>query len=489
MTKPVAQYLARHAEPEARAAARLSGTWGHALVVPAYGETESLFRLLGSVPAGPRGGVLIVVVLNAREDSPPRIHEGNAFARERLARELPEIETMGDGPPMRAHRLLAGTLLEIDRAAAGHFLPEKQGVGLARKIGNDVVLALRSEGRIVSPWIHNTDADALLPRDYFDQLEPVDPDGVGAAVYYFEHRFEKDEALAEAARLYEISLRYYVLGLAWAGSPYAYQSMGSCLAIPSDSYAAVRGFPKKNAAEDFYVLDKLAKVGAIVRGGATPVLLEGRLSDRVPFGTGRALRDLTGRRGGIERFRLDHPLVFGHLAAWLRVLSAIARTRGDLAAAFRQLPAGTPYFRADLIERVLADMGAFEAVRRAVAETPDPSALRRRLHTWFDAFRTLKFLHALRDGGFPAVPYRQALTEAPFTSLLASTDEDSESMRRGLAAEERLLASTRAGIASVDPSDADLPSGGEHDSDAGASDSDPEGLDPDPSDLDSGPDA
>ncbi len=464
-TRPVAQYLARQAEPEAKILADggLRETYGHALVIPAYGETESLFRLLGSVPAGPRGNVLIVLVLNARADSPARVHEANAFVRDRLTRELPEIETLSGTPSIRAHRLPAGMLVEIDRAAAPHFLPEKQGVGLARKIGNDAVLALRSEGRVASPWIHNTDADTLLPRDYFDQLEPVSPSpspspspppspsGVGAAIYFYEHRFDEDPALAEAGRLYEISLRYYVLGLAWAGSPYAYQSMGSCLAIPSESYAAVRGFPKKNAAEDFYVLDKLAKVGEIVRLAGTPLVLEGRPSDRVPFGTGRALRDLTGRRGGLDHFRLFHPLVFGHLAAWLRVLSAVARSRGDLAAGFRELPAGTPFFRADLIEDALTRMGAFDAIRRAVAETPDPPALLRRLHTWFDAFRTLKFIHALRDGGFPSIPYRQALTEAPFTNLVSSAlaDEDAESFRRQLAEEERRLAATRAGVTAV----------------------------------------
>jgi hypothetical protein len=67
----VSQYLGRHAEPEARVVAEsltLQGSWGHALVVPAYGEETSLFPLLGSVPAGPLGEVLIVVVLNARAD-------------------------------------------------------------------------------------------------------------------------------------------------------------------------------------------------------------------------------------------------------------------------------------------------------------------------------------------------------------------------------------------------------------------------------------
>lgn len=449
----VSQYLQRHAEPEAKAAASLEGSWGHALVIPAYGEETSLFPLLGSVPAGPRGGVLIAVVLNAREDSPRKVHAANEAVRSRILRELPEFATLSEAPAtsIRAHRMPGGTMLVLDRAVPGSFLPEGQGVGLARKIGNDAVLALAAAGRVASPWLHNTDADVILPGDYFDQLEGVGADGVGAAIYAWDHRFEDDPALAEAGRLYEISLRYYVLGLAWAGSPYAYQSMGSALAIPAASYAAVRGFPKKNAAEDFYVLDKLAKVGEIVRLNGARLLLEGRPSDRVPFGTGRALLDLSGKKGGLERFRLYHPLVFAHLGQWLRVLDTVARSGGSLEAGLAALPSGNPFFRADLLEEALGKLGAFEAVREALGAAKDPVALRRRLHTWFDAFRTLKLVHALRDAGFPSMHWRQALTEAPFTNLVSSTDEETDTLRRELAAEEARLSATRAGVPALEP--------------------------------------
>jgi hypothetical protein len=387
-------------------------------------------------------------VLNARADSPAKIHRANEAVRARILRELPDFVQVSESPTphIRAHRLAAGTLLVVDRASEGAYLPEGQGVGLARKIGNDAVLALASTGRVKSPWLHNTDADVILPADYFDQLASVDAGGVGAAIYAWDHRFEDDPTLAEAGRLYEISLRYYVLGLAWAGSPYAYQSMGSALAIPFQSYAAVRGFPRKNAAEDFYVLDKLAKVGEIVRLDGGRLLLEGRPSDRVPFGTGRALLDLVGKKNGLERFRLYHPLVFAHLAQWLRVLDAVARSGGSLEAGLAEMPTGNPFFRADLLEEALGKLGAFEAVREALGATKDARALRRRLHEWFDAFRTLKLVHALRDAGLPSMDWRQALTEAPFTNLTSSTDEETDTLRKELVAEEAKLAATRVGV-------------------------------------------
>ena len=453
MADPLKQYLSRHAEPEAAAADALDGSFGHVLIVPAYGERESLFATLGSVREGPRGPTLIVVVLNAREHSPPAIHEANAAARERLrsnATGATASSTVSAELGIESLDYPHGRIVVVDRASPGRFLPEGQGVGLARKIGNDLALRLSAAGRIAAGWLHNTDADTVLPEDYFDQTEAREGDEAAAAVYFFEHRFEPDERLALAARLYEISLRYYVLGLAWAGSPYAYEAMGSCIAIRPAAYAAVRGFPRKNAAEDFYVLDKLAKTGPILRFGGAPVLLEGRISERVPFGTGKALSQLLSKKRGLEGFRLYHPAVFGHLAAWLRVLDETAKSGGRAEAALGELPPANPFFRADVLLAALERMGAFPAVREAIAESTTERAMRRRFHTWFDAFRTLKLVHALRDEGLPSMTWREALAEAPFTGLAASTVEDPEPLRKLLAAEERKLSEEPAGTVEVE---------------------------------------
>jgi hypothetical protein len=446
-SKPVAQYLQRHAEPEAVAADALSGEFCHALVIPSYGEGQSLFDTLGSVPQGPAGKTLILVVLNARQDSPAPVHEANEAARERLASAASDARAIAADPPITDFAFAHGRLVLVDRALTGHFLPEGQGVGLGRKIGSDFALRLHAAARVASPWIHNTDADTILSNDYFDQTAKIPQAGNAAALYFFEHRFGEEAVLAEAARLYEISLRYYTLGLAWAGSPYAYEAMGSCLAVRPGAYAEVRGFPKKNAAEDFYVLNKLAKVGSIVRLAGRPLVLDGRLSDRVPFGTGRALSDLVSRRRALAGFPLYHPAVFAHLAAWLRVLEASAKSGGRVEDAIGELPRSSPFFRTELLVDSLERMGAFPAMREAIDRSSgDPATMLRHFHTWFDAFRTLRLVHALRDGGLTSLHYREALAEAPFTGLSTSTEDDSEILRRALAGEERKLSEAPAGL-------------------------------------------
>jgi hypothetical protein len=447
MADPLKQYLSRYAEPEAAAADALPGDFGHALIVPAYGERESLFATLGSVREGSRGETLIVVVLNAREDSPADVHEANTAARDRLRAGASEAALVSAELGVESLRYPHGRVILVDRASPGRYLPEGQGVGLARKIGNDLALRLSASNRLAAGWLHNTDADTVLPDDYFDQTDAREDEDCAAAIYFFEHRFDPDERLALAARLYEISLRYYVLGLAWAGSPYAYEAMGSCIAVRPVAYARVRGFPKKNAAEDFYVLDKLAKVGSILRLGGAPLLLEGRISERVPFGTGKALSRLLSSRRGLEGFTLYHPAVFAHLAAWLRVLDQTASSGGRAEAALAELPQGNPFFRADVLLAALERMKALPAIRKAIEESTTPDAMRRRFHTWFDAFRTLKLVHALRDEGLPSLAWRDALGEAPFTGLSSSTVEEPEPLRKRLAAEERKLSEEPAGVA------------------------------------------
>ncbi|MDQ5858865.1 MAG: hypothetical protein M3542_11395 [Acidobacteriota bacterium] len=450
MSETIAEYLAHRAEPEATLAHRIAGTFGHALEIPAYGEEETLFNALASVPAGPEGDVLIVVVLNARGDSPASVHRANAAARTKLA-SLGSRTKISSHPDVHVSDHPHGKILVIDRGAAGAYLPRIQGIGLARKIGFDLVLALHALGRIASPWIHATDADVRLPADYFEQVAAIDTTVTGAALYFFRHLFPGDEEVARAGRLYEISLRYDTLGLAWAGSPYAYQNMGSCLAIPAAAYAAVGGFPMTNAIEDVTILNALAKIGRIERLGGAPVGLDGRTSTRVPVSTGQAVSAIVSKRGAADSFRLHHPLAFAHLAAWLRVLSAVARRGEDVPAALEILPLGSPFFRADVLEEALRDVDAFAAVRDAIREPGDERERLLRLHRWFDGFRTRRLLESLRDSGLPALPYLQALSEAPFTGLTYETDLDLVEIGDTLAAEERRLSASPAGVPSLEP--------------------------------------
>ena len=102
---------------------------------------------------------------------------------------------------------------------------------------------------------------------------------------------------------------------------YGFTTIGSLITVNPEHYAKVRGFPKRDAAEDFYLLNKMAKVGAVRSIQAPIVEIEARLSTRVPFGTGPALAKIL--ESGIEDYLFYHPMVFEELRAFLDGFSSL----------------------------------------------------------------------------------------------------------------------------------------------------------------------
>lgn len=418
--KAVRKYLERHAEPEVREVERLgrrTPAFGHALCIPAYGEHDSLFQTLDAVPTGPAGDNLIVLVVNETVDAPEWVRQSNGHALARLRRELgPALRS---ATHMECFRHPTGELWLLDRTASGNPLPQGQGVGLARKIASDVALALDSAGGLISPWLHCTDADALLPGDYFERSAALDPlagTAPTALLYDFRHSRMSDPDIDRAALRYEIFLRYYVLGLHAAGSPWAHQSLGSTLALAPVAYAQVRGFPKRRAAEDFHLLAKLAKLGPLLPMRGAPIHLSGRPSTRVPFGTGVGVARELERIAAGEPYPVYDPQVFRGIESWLACLRELAtplsgsraHDESSIRRALERHAKRCDFAHGDLLWKLLAEGGEAEHAIRASAQGI------RRLHEGFDALRTLRLIHRLRDGALPSRPLIEALETAPF---------------------------------------------------------------------------
>jgi hypothetical protein len=412
-----AKYFARYAEPEAKLAHGLSERYLAALVVPVCGEAPSLLDGFAAALSRASERTLLVLVVNATDAAGSEIHAENQRLLQHLGALFPSASTLSQGG-VAAHAWLGHAkhhdLLWLDRASVGVRLPAREGVGLARKLGGDLTAALWARGQLACPLIASSDADVTLPADYFDRLtEPVAESSASAAwLWPYRHEPGGDAAIDAATVLYEISLRYYVLGLASAGSCYAYQSVGSTLCVAASAYLSVRGVPKREAAEDFHLLDKLAKVGPLRRPAVTPVRIRARASERVPFGTGRRSREIVGELASGRDFLLYSPRIFTALGAVLEGLSAFAQT-GNVAALEEAVQFHVPEI-AEHVKLVLSELGAFAALANASGQAPTGSVLRRRVHTWFDSLRTLRFVHRLRERCLPSLPWRVALDAAPF---------------------------------------------------------------------------
>jgi hypothetical protein len=322
----VAHYLGRYA----RAVAPIAGHFSHGITVPAFREEPDFLEHLP-------GPCLVVLVIN----QPGAAGDANHRMLHRY--------------PPGVHRVGANTVWS-------HFAVLEHGVGEARKIGLDTLLSLWARGQLASPWLCTTDADAQLPEDYFDRL----PDSGAACTFPFVHRCDPQHPVGQ----YERALRHYVAGLRWAGSPYAFHSIGSTLAMHAEAYAAVRGCPRRPGGEDFHLLNKLRKVGAVHTLPGAPIRLSARRSSRTPYGTGQ-------QQGRIQL--AYHPETFAALAAHLS--AALAE----------------------------ASWGA--ARPRWLRDNPDPE---RAFHAHFDGLCTLQFIHRERDARWPSLPVADAEALAPW---------------------------------------------------------------------------
>lgn len=449
--KALAKYAEHYSEREARGLTGWGETFGHVLVIPAYDEAEALTRSLAQLPSGPLGNILIILVINAPEDASPQSQERTREVLVELRRQLGPGKAVGVSQTMELMDHPLGRVLAIDRCSPSRLLPKGQGVGLARKIGCDAALSLHSRGKILSSWIHTTDADVLLPADYFFRAAPQGRRRPAAALLYPSwHQCETDPVLADAMRRYEIFLRYYVLGLAHAGSPYAFQTLGSTLAIDSLAYAQVRGFPRRAAGEDFYILGKLAKVGQVLRLAGEPIQISGRFSHRVPFGTGAALGQIAPALSAGQQYRIYSPEVFRYLRAWSKAFARFAQAGGEKTprGALEEAASSEPTVSFDLLLSTARDLGILEAMRRSAVIASDAFTLSRHLHTWFDAFRTLKLIHYLTQQAFPRRELLQAIRSADFIDPASSATSSLETLRVNLAvAEARLPAAM--GLASM----------------------------------------
>jgi len=171
-------------------------------------------------------------------------------------------------------------------------LPKKHaGAGLARKIGMDEACmqfnALNKPGGIIV----SLDADTLVDENYFTAIyNEMQDSEVG--IIPFTHKKAENKNLQYAVDSYELHLRYVKNAFHYIGYPFSFHTIGSAFCVKAETYARFGGMNKKHAGEDFYFLHKLFPHCKVKNISGTEVYPDSRLSERVPFGTGPALKKI-----------------------------------------------------------------------------------------------------------------------------------------------------------------------------------------------------
>ncbi|MFA6701617.1 MAG: glycosyltransferase [Dysgonamonadaceae bacterium] len=251
------------------------------VVIPCFNEPELNLTLTDVLEKSTiEEKILVVVVINSSVLTSESIVEKNRQTYLRTQ----EFALVNSTPSVKIVPII------VER------LPRKHaGVGLARKIGMD--LAVDYFLRIDNPEgiLISLDADCTVSDNYFPTIINAfkSDKKTSVAILNFDHRVEDGDPLLERAiRQYESYIRYFESVLKYTGFPYYYHTIGSAFAVRADAYVQVGGMGRQQGGEDFYFLQKVFQMSQVKELTDTFVFPMARYSDRIPFGTGPALRKI-----------------------------------------------------------------------------------------------------------------------------------------------------------------------------------------------------
>jgi hypothetical protein len=322
------------------------------------------------------------LVINNSEDSAERIKEDNQ-------RTINLICSLQNDLKVKNKLSIA----YVDASTEGLELDAKHaGVGLARKIGMDLSLGLFDYSNDRKKLLICCDADCDVSYNYLTTIvDYFNEESAHAGYVAYEHPVIGNSPETYAIICYELFLHYYVLSLKYSKSPFANHTIGSTIICDYEAYINVQGMNKRKAAEDFYFIEKLSKKYKIHPIKNATVYPSNRVSLRVPFGTGQRIkRFLTND----DEYRLYSPNSFTVLKKWNKVLYDIDKNEVEYL-----------LDESNRIDPVLCEFLIHNNFEQDFFKISNNSSSIKQLQIqkkiWFDAFKTLKLIHWLRDHKYP----------------------------------------------------------------------------------------
>ena len=349
------------------------------VVIPSYHEPDIEKTLVSLIKnRNYNGSVEVIIILNESENTNEEISQ---FHRKQYGY-LKGFSTEFNTEKLKFHTLF------IDK------IPIKRaGVGIARKIGMDEAYRRFLQTGNLKGIIACLDADTLVAENYFEELEKeaIIDNKIKAYSIYFEHECsDKDFAIID----YELHLRYYINMQRLLRLPFAYYTVGSAMAVKAFAYAEAFGMNKRQAGEDFYFLHKFIKTGFIKEINSTKVFPSARISDRVPFGTGKTIMKHESSQNELYTYNY-------------RTFDALTSMAKNLDLAFYDQEKFVKHLSPVVLE-FLSIYNLNDKIREIKDNSSNPEKFIKRFYTWFDAFKLMKYMHFARDRYFPNITVSDA---------------------------------------------------------------------------------
>jgi len=403
LPESVEKYLKKYSFNNWKLVHNLQGKVENAIVIPVICEYENLRKLFNSLLINDStyfSSTAVIIVVNNFSNSSEEVKHDNRNSLKFLHAAISRMHS----DDALVSKIINSTLniCLLNASSNGYEMPIKiGGVGFARKIGMDAALKIFNYNSSMKKLLICLDADCSVDSNYLSSIvQEFNNKNLSAATVNFRHNIEEDSPTTPAIICYEIFLNYYVLGLKYANSPFAFHTIGSTLICDYESYIKVEGMNKQRAAEDFYFMEKLAKNYKIEKINSTTVHPSPRSSWRVPFGTGQRIERFLSCKQ--NEYLLYNPVSFDILKKWLETFNSeeIVSSNDYLQSAKKIHPELSNF----LIEHKFDNDW-----NKILKNSNRPEQLTKQKQKWFDGFKTLKLIHFLRDKAFPQIDMFEAL--------------------------------------------------------------------------------
>ena len=344
------------------------------VVIPSYNEKniqptiDSLFLKQDDFSFN----VEVIVLINNSESEIEEIKEQNLLT-------LKTLQNLSETYSKSNMHLIPVLIGDLDAKHAG--------VGWARKLGMDIATqrfrTINFNGTIVG-----LDADTVVESNYLNSIYSFfSNNNFNAASIYFEHPITGDsfsDVHLEQIKYYELHLRYYKNSLKYSNLPYSFHTIGSAFALTASAYARQGGMNRRKAGEDFYFINKLIKGEIFGEINDTKVMPSPRVSNRVPFGTGRAILEGLNTKKDLsltydfQSFEVIH--------SWINRIETKDFKYGNFP---------------EILKAYMGEEIWIKHHTTMLNNTNSHKSYLKLFYNTFDAFWMLKFIHYLRDNYYP----------------------------------------------------------------------------------------
>ena len=329
------------------------------ICIPVLADQE-IFENLNSILEQKDENTKILILVNEPENSPENITKENKQIFKKLSR--------------------------IEEVHVSYIkFPEKiAGVGLARRVLMDEAVCIATEGgkKTEEGVIISLDADTSVEGKWLSEIQKFYEKNRGdVGICYFEHRFSPD--VEKEGVLWELFLRYWKNSLTIFGYPYFYP-IGSTITCKVSVYALSGGMNTRQAGEDFYFVSKLIPAFR-TRYIRAKVFPKARVSERTPFGTGKAIaQSLRGERKLSEIWKFE---CFEEVGKIIKEVKEVESEKD-----IRKIPGKLPE---SFLKFISSSRNLKESFSNLVERSGEVKTFKKNFITFFNPFRVFKFVNFL----------------------------------------------------------------------------------------------